>query len=102
MTLLLHHTIIYFKKGHKECAKIVAVRVLTERALTNDEWDLISHGSDIGYLLPVVMARDGRDVAAKLVSKLPEEKQKVLETAAMCLSRFVLRDVAEKILVRCV
>ena len=48
------------------------------------------------------MARDGRDAAAKLVSKLPEEKKKVLETVAMCLSRVVLRDVAEQILVRCV
>jgi len=49
-----------------------------------------------------VMTRDGRDAAAKLVSKLSEEQQKVLETATMCLSRFVSRDVAEQILVRCV
>ena len=47
------------------------------------------------------MTRDGRDAAAKLVARLPKEKQKVLETAAMCLSRVVLRDVAEQILVRC-
>ena len=89
-------------KGHKECAKIVAVRVLEDRSLTDDEWDLVPLGSDIGHLLPVVMIRDGRDAAAKLVSKLPEQKRYVLETATMCLSRVVLRDVAEQILVRCV
>ena len=90
------------EKGHRECAKLLAVRMLADRSLTNDEWDLISRGSDIGHLLPVVMTRDGRDAAAKLVARLPKEKQKVLETAAMCLSRVVLRDVAEQILVRCV
>ena len=90
------------EKGHKECAKVLAVRVLADRALTDDEWDLIPADSDIGYLLPAVMTRDGRGAAAKLVSKLPAEKQKVLETAAMCLNRFVLRDVVEQILVRCV
>ena len=93
---------IAVEKGHRECAKILAVRVLADRDLTDDEWDLIPVDSDIGHLLPVVMDRDGRDAAAKLVSKLPAEKQKVLETATMCLSRFVSRDVAEQILVRCV
>ena len=43
----------------------------------------------------------GRDEAAKLVSRLPEDKRKVLETVAMCLSRFVSRDLIEPILVRC-
>jgi hypothetical protein len=90
------------EKGHKECAKIVAVRVLVDRALTNDEWDLIPPGSDLGYLLPVVMARDGRNAAAKLVSRLPEGKRKVLETVAMCMSRVVLRDLVERIAVQCV
>ena len=90
---------IAVKKGHRECAKILAVRVLADRDLTDDEWDLIPVDSDIGYLLPVVMDRDGRDAAAKLVALLPKEKQKVLETAAMCLSRFVSRDVAEQIMV---
>jgi hypothetical protein len=36
------------------------------------------------------------------VSRLPKEKQKVLETAVLCLSRLVPRDSAEQILVRCV
>jgi hypothetical protein len=93
---------ITVKKDHKKCAEILAVRVLVARSLTDDEWDVIPEKSDIGHLLPVVMTRDGRDAAAKLVSKLPEEKQTVLETATMCLSRFVSRDVAEQILVRCV
>ena len=92
---------IAVKKGHRECAKLIAVRILADRALTDGEWDLISRGSDIGHLLPVVMARDGRDAAAKLVARLSKEKQNVLETAAMCLSRFVSYDVMEQILVRC-
>jgi len=88
---------------HKECANMLAVRILADRRnLTNDEWDLIPPESNIGHLLPVVMTRDGRDAAAKLVSKLPAEKQKVLETAATCLSYFVHHDVVEQILVRCV
>jgi len=87
---------------HKECAKALAVRILADRVLTDDEWDAIPEESDIGHLLPVVMTRDGRDAAAKLVSRLSEEKQKVLETAAMCLSHFVHHDVVEQILVRCV
>ena len=90
------------RRGHRECAKILIVRILADRTLTNDEWDLVPVDSDIGHCLPVVMTRDGRDAAAKLVSKLPAEKQKVLETVAMCLNRFVLRDVVEQILVRCV
>jgi ankyrin repeat protein len=90
------------KNEQTECTKILVVRVLAERSLTDDEWILVPKDSDIGHLLPVVMARDGRDVAAKLVSRLHEEKRKVLETAAMCLSRFVFRDVTEYILVRCV
>jgi len=90
------------KKGHKKCAEILAVSALFTRSLSADEWDVIPEGSDIGYLLPVVMARDGRDAAAKLVSKLPAEKRKVLQTAAMCLSRFVHHDVAEQILGGCV
>ena len=89
------------EKGHRECAKLLAVRMLADRSLTNDEWGLIPPGSDIGYLLPVVMARDGRDAAAKLVSKLPAEKRKVLETAAICLSHVVPSDLTEQILVRC-
>ena len=90
------------RKGHRECAKLIAVHVLAERALTDDEWGLVPPGSDVGHLLPVVMTRDGRDAAAKLVARLPKEKQKVLETAAMCLSRVVLRDVVERIAVLCV
>ena len=90
------------QKGHKEFVKTLLVCILTERALRDDEWDLISPDSDIGHLLPTVMTRDGRDEAAKLVSKLPEVTRKVLQTAAMCLSRFVHHDVAEQILVRCV
>jgi ankyrin repeat protein len=90
------------EKDHWECTKILVVRVLAERSLTDVEWDLISPDSDIGYLLPVVMARDGRDAAAKLVSKFPMEKQKVLETAMTCLSRVVSRDLVEQIAVRCV
>jgi len=93
---------IAVRKDHRECAKMIAVRVLADRALTEDEWDLVLPNSDIGHLLPVVMTRDGRDAAAKLVDRLPEDKRKVLETVAMCLSRFVSRDVAEQILVRCV
>ena len=87
---------------HKECAKALAVRILAVRVLTDDEWDVVPEGSDIGNLLPVVMIRDGRDAAAKLVSKLPAEKQKVLETAMLCLSRFVSSDLVEQIAVRCV
>jgi ankyrin repeat protein len=90
------------KKGHKECMKILIIRILADRDLTDDEWGLVPPDSDIGYLLPVVMTRDGRDAAAKLVSRLPKEKRKVLETAAMCLSRFVSRDMAEQIMIRCV
>ena len=90
------------EKGHKECARIVAVRVLADRDLTDDEWGLVPPDSDLGHLLPVVMDRDGRDAAAKLVARLPEEKRKVLETAAMCLSRVVLRDVVERIAILCV
>jgi len=90
------------EKGHKKCAEVLAVHILAERSLTDDEWDFVPKDSDIGHLLPVVMARDGRDAVAKLVSKLPEEQQKILETIAMCLSRFIARDVAEQILVRCV
>ena len=90
------------EKSHKECAKILIIRILADRFLTDDEWDLIPTDFDIGSMLPVVMTRDGRDAAAKLMSKLPAEKRKVLETAAICLSRFVSRDVAEQILVRCV
>ena len=93
---------IAVKKGHRECAKVLAVRVLADRALTDDEWGLVPPGSDVGHLLPVVMTRDGRDAAAKLVARLPKEKQKVLETVAMCLSRVVLRDVVERIAVLCV
>jgi ABC-type phosphate/phosphonate transport system substrate-binding protein len=93
---------IAVKKGRRECAKLIAVHVLADRDLTDDEWGLVPPDSDIGHLLPVVMTRDGRDAAAKLVARLPKEKQKVLETAAMCLSRFVSRDVAEQIMVRCV
>jgi hypothetical protein len=83
-------------------SSLLAVRMLADRALTDDEWDLVPPDGDLGHLLPVVMARDGRDAAAKLVSKLPAEKRKVLETATMCLSRFVHHDVAEQILVQCV
>jgi cytohesin len=93
---------IAVKKGYKKCAKMLAVSVLANRALTDDEWDLVPMVIDLGHLLPVVMARDGRDAAAKLVSKLPEDKRHVLETTTMCLSRFVHHDVAEQILVRCV
>lgn len=90
------------EKGHKECAKLIAVRILADRALTDDEWDLITPNCDIVHLLPVVMARDGRDAAAKLVARLPEQKQKVLETAMIHLSRFVSRDLVEQIAIRCV
>ena len=87
---------------HRECAKALAVRILADRVLTDIEWDVIPEESDIGNLLPVVMTRDGRDAAAKLVSKLPAEKQRVLQTAALCLSRFVSRDLVEQIAIRCV
>jgi ankyrin repeat protein len=90
------------EKGHRECANILVVHVITARALTEDEWDLVPPGSDIGHLLRVVMARDGRDAAAKLVSRLPEEKRKILETAMMCLSRSVSHDLVERIAVHCV
>jgi ankyrin repeat protein len=90
------------EKGHKECANLLAVRMLADLSLTNDEWDFIPPGSDVGHLLPVVMTRDGRDAAGKLVARLSEEKQKVLETVAMCVSHLVPRDLAEQILVRCV
>ena len=93
---------IAVRKGHRECMKILIIRILADRDLTDDEWGLVPEGSDIGHLLPVVMVRDGRDAAAKLVARLPKEKQRVLETAAMCLSRFVSRDVAEQIMIRCV
>jgi ankyrin repeat protein len=93
---------IAVRREHKECMRILIIRILADRALTDDEWDLVPPNSDIGYLLPVVMTRDGRDAAAKLVSKLPEDKRHALETAMMCLSRFVHHDVAEQILVRCV
>jgi hypothetical protein len=84
------------------CVKIIIIRILTDRSLADAEWDLITTVMNIGPLLPVVMTRYGRAEAAKLVSKLSSEKRKVLETVAMCLSRFVSRDVAEQILVRCV
>jgi hypothetical protein len=93
---------IAVRKGHKGCVKILIIRILADRAFTDDEWELVPTDSDVGHLLPVVMTRDGRDAAGKLVSKLPAEKRKVLETAAMCLSRFVSRDVAEQIMIRCV
>ena len=93
---------IAVKKDHRECMKILIIRILADRDLTDDEWGLVPEESDIGHLLPVVMVRDGRDAAGKLVARLPKEKQKVLETAAMCLSRFVSRDVAEQIMIRCV
>jgi cytohesin len=83
------------------CVKILIIRILTDRSLTDAEWDLITTVMNIGYLLPIVLARYGRDAAAKLVSRLPEDKRKVLETVAMCLSRFVSRDLIEPILVRC-
>jgi len=89
------------RNKNKECGKMLAVRILVDRALTNDEWDLIPPDSDIGNLLPIVMARDGRDAASKLVSRLPEGKRKVLQTAAICLSRFVHRDLVEIIVVKC-
>ena len=90
------------EKSNKECVKVMIECILTKRALEDDEWGLVPTDFDIGHLLPAVMTRDGRDAAAKLVSRLPEEKRKVLKTATMCLSRLVSRDVAEQILVRCV
>jgi hypothetical protein len=90
------------EKGHRECAVVLAVRMLADRPLTKYEWDLIPTDFDIGYLLPVVMTRDGRDAAGKLVSRLPEGKRKVLKTVAMCLSRVVSYDMAEQIMMRCV
>jgi len=83
------------------CVKILIIRILTDRSLTDAEWDLITTVMNIGPLLPIVLALYGRDAAAKLVSRLPEDKRKVLETVAMCLSRFVSRDLIEPILVRC-
>jgi ankyrin repeat protein len=90
------------RKGHRECMKILIIRILADRDLTDDEWGLVPEESDIGHLLPAVMVRDGRDAAAKLVARLPAKTREVLETAAMCLSRFVSRDVAEQIMIRCV
>ena len=86
----------------KKCVDVLVECILSKRALTDDEWDLVPPDSDIGYLLPAVMTRDGRDAAAKLVSRLSKKKQKALETATLGLSRFVSRDVAEQILVHCV
>ena len=83
-------------------SRMLAVRILAERNLTDDEWDLVPLDSDIGHLLPAVLARDGLDATAKLVSRLPEEKRKVLENAMLCLSRFVSRDLVERIAVQCV
>ena len=83
------------------CVKILIICILTDRSLADAEWDLITTVMNIGPLLPIVLARYGRDAAAKLVSRLPEDKRKVLETVAMCLSRFVSRDLIEPILVRC-
>ena len=87
---------------NKKCVDVLVECILAKRALADCEWDIIPTVINIGPLLPVVMTRYGRDAAAKLVSKLPEEKRKALETATLCLSRFVSRDVAEQILVRCV
>jgi len=85
----------------QDCAGLLAVRIVEDRPLTDDEWDLIPAIIDLGYLLPTVLARDGRDVAGKLVSRLPEEKRKVLENAMMCLSHVVLRDLIGRIAAQC-
>ena len=84
------------------CVKILIIRILTERALADAEWDLITTVMNIGPLLPIVLARYGRDAAAKLVSRLPEDKRKVLETATMCLSRCLPRELVCMIAIRCV
>jgi hypothetical protein len=87
---------------NKKCVDVLVECILAERALRNDEWDIISTVMNIGPLLPVVMTRYGRDASAKLVSKLPEEKRKVLENAMMCLSRLVSHDLVDRIAVQCV
>ena len=77
------------------------MRTLSDRALTDHEWDLVPPDSDVGRLLPVVLARDGQDAAARLVSRLPDQTRRVLATAAMCLSRRIPRDLIDPILVHC-
>ena len=90
------------RRDYKKCVEVLVECILNYRALRNDEWDLAPAIIDLGHLLPVVMTRDGLDAAAKLVSRLPEEKRKVLENAMLCLSRFVSRDLVERIAVQCV
>ena len=87
---------------NKKCVDVLVECILAKRALADDEWDIIPTVMNIGPLLPVVMTRYDRDAAAKLVSRLSEKKQKALETATLCLSRIVSRDLVEQILVRCV
>ena len=90
------------RNKNKKCVHILVVRLLSIRSLTTAEWNIIPENSEIGHLLPVVMTRDGRYSAAKLVSKLPAEKRKVIQTAMMCLSRFLSHDLVERIVVQCV
>lgn len=87
---------------NKKCVDVLVECTLKVRALADYEWDIIPTVMNIGQLLPIVLTRYGRDAAAKMMSKLPEEKRKALETTTLGLSRLVSRDVAEQILVRCV
>jgi ankyrin repeat protein len=89
---------------HDACTRLIAVHVLSRRALLDNEWDLVPHDfEELGSLLHMVMVRDGRDASAKLVSRLPVTVCKNLENAALCLSHTKLpHDVVDRILSRCI
>ncbi|AGE56187.1 ankyrin repeat PH and SEC7 domain containing protein [Paramecium bursaria Chlorella virus NE-JV-1] len=90
-------------KDHKECVRMLIVRTLSERALRDDEWALVPPSTTgLGSMLRVVLARDGRDAAAKLVSLLPAADREVLETVAMSLGCKLPRDVIDLILTQSV
>ena len=96
----VHYADIY--GYNKKCVDVLVECILAKRALADYEWDLITTVMNIGSLLPITMTRYGRDAAAKLVSRLPDQKRKILETTTMCLSRFVSRDMVERIAIQCV
>ena len=91
------------RDDHHECVETLVVRMLSGRALRDDEWALVPLGTaGLGSMLPVVLARDGRDAAAKLVSLLPAADREVLETVAMSLGCKLPCDLLGLILVQCV
>ena len=71
-------------------------------AHTADTADTAFAARFIDPVMALVMARDGRAQAEKLVSFVTEENRRVLKTAVMCLSRFVPRELVEQIIVKCV